>query len=1467
MKTFLSIRSIVSNLSVAVLVFAALCGTRSNAQMAQAPLISSQSVAPLVLLNVGRDEKLSFAAYNDYSDIDGDGITDVGYKPSILYYGYFDSYKCYSYSQANEVFTPAAETATKRCSGLWSGDFLNYLTMSRIDALRRVFYGGRRVVDTATRTVLERAYIPQDLHVWGREYDASVAGYNISDYTPLSMPTAGTRHLFANVTRNGTPNKPLLRYVTNRTERIWNWVAKEGPVADSVLDGSGANIGGSIVDRVVRVEACVSGFSLEAECKTYVVGSVTTNKPTGVLHDFGENKTIAFGLISGSYQNQRSGGVLRKNVGYFDDEVNTNGTFKASTEGIVYHLDRFKIAQWNGPTAGSGGAYPGGCAAGSCKDFGSPTAEIMFEGLRYFGGGTGPTSAFDYTNSGSVDNSLGLRKATWANPYRTTAGGFPYCAKPIQMVFSDVYPSYDSDELPGTRFGAFTGASSPASLSALNVGAIADTVSTAEGISGLRFIGESLDNTPNTDRSPSLKVVTSLGNIRGLAPGEPTRQGSYYSASVARFGRTSDINAVTGPQNVTQYSIALSAPLPKLAFKVAGQTVSLIPFAQSVGGCNFGDFVVGSTSPMQNRIAAFFIDRIVNVPGFATDASINGGRAFGAFRVSYEDNTEGTDSDMDAIATYSFEVTAANKLRIRMRSEFSAGCITQHLGFIVSGTTADRAYLGVRDTTVSKACVLSPLNDQAFSTDNKCPGGLGLSYDREFDISATAVVDANIPRDPLFYAAKWGGPGVSADASFTPATESVVNGLASVPGYFFVSDPIRLRAQLVQAFSQIQNDSSPTTSAAISGSSLRTDSAIFLPGFVTRRLTAADEVGGVDTGPVTNSLVWQGSLEAKKYNLATDTFTPFWVVTNASFGTVDSAAKTSTRTIYTPIGLNNTAQFLPANLDSSLRSALATNQAQTLLSTHLTAKLGPLATATQRLNETADQVAMYILGDRSLEIRRGGTLRNRQALLGDVVNSSPAFQGQTDLGWGDFPSLPEASSYSAFASAKAANAKTVYVGANDGLLHAFNADTGVERWAYLPKVLQTEVHRLVDPAYAHKYFVDGPVTVADAYWGGSWKTVVVATLGAGGKAIVAINVTNPASPQVLWEFTHEDLGFALGRPQIVRLRDGKWVVAVGNGYESARVSGGSTKTVSRMFLLDLSVTTASAISLGAPSALTVTDQLVKNGLGTLGILSSDGVAAAAWAGDLNGNLWKFDLAPNVTTSTANSAKVAYSGAPLFRAEVAGKRQPITAEPSVVPFSEGGHVLIFGTGKFFETTDPSNTDAQTVYAVWDWSRWNNLSRSSLAAGSLSDSGGNRFVSGVGNWWATGGTRGWRIDLPRVGERVVAPVTTVFGVSLIPTLVTGSSDPCVLTQDGTLLGLNPFTAAAPSIPIFDLNGDGLVNNSDKISGSVPAGITLSDPVSIAAAANARAANVYSSKGDKPAEIKFNNVLGRRSWRQVQ
>jgi type IV pilus assembly protein PilY1 len=197
--------------------------------------VSSVTEPPLVLLTMGRDHKLFYEAYNDASDLDEDGQLDIGYKPAIDYYGYFDSFKCYVYDSGDGRFEPSTATADKKCAGAseWSGDWLNYVTTARMDAIRKVLYGGNRSVDNSTTTVLERTHVPQDAHSWGKEYTSiAVSGYDLQEYTPLSLPSTGKRHLFANTTlRNSGSGEPRLRVLENSDYRVWEWLSIERPVA------------------------------------------------------------------------------------------------------------------------------------------------------------------------------------------------------------------------------------------------------------------------------------------------------------------------------------------------------------------------------------------------------------------------------------------------------------------------------------------------------------------------------------------------------------------------------------------------------------------------------------------------------------------------------------------------------------------------------------------------------------------------------------------------------------------------------------------------------------------------------------------------------------------------------------------------------------------------------------------------------------------------------------------------------------------------------------------------------------------------------------------------------------------------------------------------------------------------------------------------------------------------------------
>ena len=291
----------------------------------------------------------------------------------------------------------------------------------------------------------------------------------------------------------------------------------------------------AMTDYVVRVKVGVDSMP-ESNCKKYPSNGY---KPTGLLQRYGESDRMYFGLVTGSYAKNESGGVLRKNIGSIKDEIDSNTGKLTTVNGIISTLNKLRIVGFNYGDY----SYNQNCGwittrtlnEGECRMWGNPIGEMMYEALRYFAGKAAPTSAFDY--SGTTDDStLGLPKATWKNPYNTT-DGFSYCAKPFMLVLSDVIPNYDSTQVPGTAFGSFSG-----DVTGLDAATLANTISTEEGVSGSFYIGQAGST---YDGACTPKSVTGFGSVRGQCPEEPTKQGSFYSASVAYYGHVNDVNTTT----------------------------------------------------------------------------------------------------------------------------------------------------------------------------------------------------------------------------------------------------------------------------------------------------------------------------------------------------------------------------------------------------------------------------------------------------------------------------------------------------------------------------------------------------------------------------------------------------------------------------------------------------------------------------------------------------------------------------------------------------------------------------------------------------------------------------------------------------------------------------------------------------------------------------------------------------------
>ncbi|MBU2547542.1 MAG: hypothetical protein KKB20_03940, partial [Proteobacteria bacterium] len=1582
------------------------------------PFVTS-SAPPLVMLVLGRDHKLYYEAYNDVSDLNGDGVLDVGYRASIDYYGYFDCKKCYTYDSGDQRFEPSSATTDKKCSGAaeWSGDFLNYLTMSRMDALRKVLYGGYRSTDTATQTVLERAYVPQDGHTWGKDYESVTRdGYDIRDYTPLDLPSTGTRHLFAS-TSTADPSdsgyRPWLRVMTHNSHHIWEWVAKERPVADDSLvsgagryesfpanheqynamalmfanaahlygsgapsngriDGSGnpygdddyyltifsgtlnVTTGGSYeiaVDGDDAVEVIIDGAAVagwyeghgncncndhngtvnlsagphtfefrhqektggdnyylkwkgpdsgnnwqtipsgkfsgliqstydvsipgstitdyvvrvlvgetawpEENCKQYPSG---VYKPTGLLQKFGETGRMKFGLLSGSYAKNTSGGVLRKNIGVITDEINSNTGQFLAVNGIIGTMNKLRI---KGFRYGGNYDYNENCGwittrainAGECRMWGNPLAEMMYETLRYFGG-EAATSDFDYSGS-TDDGTLGLPKAAWANPYATN----DQCAKPFMLVLSDVNPSFDTDSLPGSYFNpGFSGSLTKKNIvtdlnEALNVQNLANAISVAEGAAGNFYIGQS---GAVFDTSCSAKTTTGMGSIRGLCPEEPTKQGGYYSASVANYGRNHDLNPVAGNQSVLTYAVGLASPLPRIAIPISGRTVTLVPFAKSVGGSSINS--ARAQFQPTNTIVDFFVQTLTPT--------------YGKFRINFEDVEQGADHDMDAIVVYEYQLVdgagnpvadpaLAASLKITLTSEYAAGGIMQHCGYIISGTTADGTYLEVRDFDTGSGSDpdyfldtppgVGP-NQGAGDTAWDDNAALPLLAVRTFAPRLAGAPAAQLLENPLWYAAKYGGFDDQNNNGLPDATTEWDEDNDGVPDtYFYVTNPLYLEQKLTESFAAILQKASSGTAVSVLATSSEGEGTLIQAYFKPSETSGAQDVKWVgylhalwvdsqgrtreDTPPlgaderglvlshdkIVEFFFDQGSGEAKFYryevNAAGDKafidgngngikedtepydysihvlgdLQPIW---EGGGLLADRQTRLGlARNLWTFIDRDNDGVKdvdNPSTVESEDEFIPFTTANMAAISPWLGVKSGTdWAWLGAAHTDRSTNLIKFIHGDKDgytgNPTLRSRLIDNQVWKLGDIINSTPVTIGRPmdnyNVIYGD-------QTYQAYYNKYRTREQAVYVGGNDGMLHAFymgryntganplTASTekvffdkeagsletfGDELWGYIPQALLPHLKWLANENYGHTYYVDLKPRVVDAriFIGddddpdtgkhpNGWGTVLICGLNMGGKSIsvtdefpeggggdatrtftptyFAIDVTDPHDPVLLWERTYTNIGLTTSLPTVAKVGS-SWFMIFGSGPTD--YAGYSSQKAS-IYIVDLRTGTLrlryegaeDLAYMGSPITVDVglnysvdvgyIGESFLSGTTNLGMIY---VIRVPKTNDADGN-WQTTTAGDVyDENPANWS--------IYRMMTVGG--PVTASPAASFDSLNNLWVYFGTGRYYNDADKTNTSAQYFFGVkdpyynssmyatqasaitksWDWLAWNFL----------------------------------------------------------------------------------------------------------------------------------------------------------------
>lgn len=1593
-------------LGLASLTFASGVSAQPAVPIAQSPLFVAAQVPPLNMLVVGKDHKNYYEAYNDASDLNGDGALDVGYKPAqIDYFGYFNSKACYLWEAGANRFYPAAAAPNKTCGGAagqWSGDFLNYLTTSRLDALRRVLYGGWRQQDSATDTTLQGAFFPQDAHSWGKEYRGmALSGFDISQYAPLTEPLPGALHLFAVTTTStagGTP--PRLRVLQNTDYRVWNWLSIEGPVAGNscftannlrvncltqrttawnvvpaanfaglsittwrhtatttfptdgatmnalfttwavpanrcntgvpagnainstgnnrnpftgagnngcthdnylteitgnliitvpgeyefVVDGNASvelSIDGTVrtgrygnlasdrgagslngrrvlvdltagthairfrhyeagggddnwgllwrapvaaqratrQDYAVRVQVCpqASPELHDDYCRAYPSGAY---KPTGILHDYGESEQMMFGLITGSQRNNLDGGVLRRNVLNFKDEIDPNtGQFLATVNGIVRNLDRLRMIgggyggggtdNLNGDSNWAWNNGTGNCPSiggrpivnGECRMWGNPVGEMLLESMRYFAGAPEPVGIFanqDTRATSSVagsaagvgeETTMGLTTEAWRNPYTATAsGGLGYlsCAKPYQTVISDINPSYDGD-VPGSPFLSGTpDFAMPTPISAFDASAQGQTIWNHEFGAGPRsvFIGE-VSGGANDD-APTAKSASSLGNIRGLAPEEPGKLGTFNAAAVARYARVSDVNAADGQQNLSTFAVALASPLPRIEFPVNGRTVTLIPFAKTVSG-TFG----GAVRKPTNTIVDFYVELIANLPGSPNNVTVNGGRPYAAFRINYEDVEQGNDHDMDAIVLYEVLQNADDTVTVSLTSEYAAGSANQNMGYIISGTTADGVYLEVRDTDGPG----TPwnLNTPPGATAGQCavPGALatppcnqalGLTATRVFTPAAAATAAINL-KDPLWFAAKYGGFREDAGNNLPESAEWDANNDGTPDNYFLVTNPLQLREQLSKAFDSILADEKPAGGLANTGGRLGSGAQEFEPQWQVDK----------------SERDWTGDLVSYRINPNGTRGATLWSAKGRLSSMTPSSRRIVTTDVTGPASVHTAAEFITSGPFTGSRAIEV--GAVGLSEGEVNARFGESITGADLFN--------YFRGDKSKEqINTGGVFRTRSALIGSIINSEPEVSLKTDVfRWINVPDLR--ASYQTYVTAKrsaAARPNLVMVGSNNGFMHAFDTATGDEVFAYLPASARRQLGDIALPTFTHRYLMDGDLTAVDAQVGGTWSTVLVGSTGRGGRSVFALDITNPQSfsgSNVLWELEggsdtgqNPDLGHVIGRSQVMYGEDDKWYAVFGNGVNSV-----NSNPV--LMIVDLET--------GVPISLTANDGGdLTNGLINVALVDADGNGKidTVYGGDLQGNLWKFDLSDD----SASSWEVAFSGNPMFTAKVSGVPQPITGGIDVAR-GAGGLMVFFGTGRYLAGEDAetgANPLMQSLYGVRDNTAQSGGVRADLQVQqvtALVTSPGRDTRTTTNNPVNYGSQRGWYLDLAvggtAAGERFIGDPDVRGGVVFFPTLQTGG-DRCQPGAQNWIYGVDAITGGSALGGTSSING---------------------------------------------------------------
>ena len=721
------------------------------------------------------------------------------------------------------------------------------------------------------------------------------------------------------------------------------------------------------------------------------------------------------------------------------------------------------------------------------------------------------------------------------------------------------------------------------------------------------------------------------------------------------------------------------------------------------------------------------------------------------------------------------------------------GCFDGNLGGGAANSLADVAmYYYKRDLRPSMTDNVPTSTTDPNPAQHMTTFTIGLGVDGVM----TFIEDYATAASGDFYRIKTGATATATDCSWQTAgttcnwpvpvdnTETAVDDLwhAAINGhgtYFSAKDPASMARGLANALNNLKVKTAAASASATSTPNVtQEDNDIFSATFRTVK--------------------WDGELVAQKIDTTTGNLLP--TITWEAQGLLDNKVgnTSDSRVIYT------TNAALPPTRKtfewSSLSSAEKAHFDNKCVGAGQMSQCSSFDASQKAQANNGQNMVNYLRGQQEWEITAPPIYRDREHIFGDIASAKPAYVRNPRRSYGD-------TGYGTYKSAQAARQAMVYVAANDGMLHALNASTGDEVWAYVPRMIFPDLYKLADTNYQnnHRYFVDGSPEPADVFINGEWRTILVGGLNKGGRGYYALDITDPNDPLVLWEICSDsalcsiadsDIGYTYGNPIITkRQSDGKWIVVFASGYNN--VSPGTGQGY--FFVVDaadgtvLQKVDTGAGSTTTPSGLARISGLARNA-------QTDNTVETVYGGDLLGNLWRLDMATGTVTQLAQLT------------DNLGTTQPITSRPELGSCTNDIMVYV-GTGKYLGISDLTDTQRQTMYGIKDnASSYGAFRTSSAVQQSFSPLGTSGYTIS-NNSVDLSSVPGWYVDFDQnSGERVNLDPQLVFGNLLVITNQPSDISACSTGGSSYMYEFNycsgSYLLAAPSQRVGQKLGNSIV-----------------------------------------------------------